>query len=199
MPARVALAQGENFVRKNIAWLEQRLERRPGEVPFCDGAEFPLRGGLCRIVHRGGRGLVRLEDGGDALVLSVPGEAAHVARRVGDWLKREARRDFAAAVARYAGMLGKQPTAIRIGDAKSRWGCCTAKDVLIFSWRLILAPPHVLDYLAAHEVAHLAEKNHGPGFWALVRRLDPDHKKSRAWLKEHGAGLHAVGRGGAMR
>ena len=94
-------------------------------------------------------------------------------------------------------MLGKQPTAIRIGDAKSRWGCCTAKDVLIFSWRLILAPPHVLDYLAAHEVAHLAEKNHGPGFWALVRRLDPDHKKSRAWLKEHGAGLHAVGRGGS--
>jgi predicted metal-dependent hydrolase len=111
-----------------------------------------------------------------------------------DWLKREARRDLEAAVARHVAALGKQPFALRVGDAKSRWGSCSARRVLTFSWRLILAPPHVLDYLAAHEVAHLAEMNHGARFWALVRQLDPKHEAARTWLKRHGGDLHAVGR-----
>jgi predicted metal-dependent hydrolase len=194
LPPRSSLAQGEAFLHGNIGWLERRLRRASGGVPFCDGAIFPLRGDPCRIVHRGGRGLVSLEWREDGLVLSIPGEAEHLERRVGDWLKREARRAFTVAVARCAGALGKRPTSIRIGDAGSRWGSCSAKGALAFSWRLILAPPHVLDYLAAHEVAHLAEMNHGPRFWALVRRLEPEFETARAWLKRHGAGLHAVGR-----
>jgi predicted metal-dependent hydrolase len=195
LPARASLVEAERFVRKHVGWLESRLGRRPAAQPFGDGTEFPLRGEPCRVTHRRGRGLVRLEDVAETAILSVPGETIHVARRVRDWLKREARRDFEAAVARHAAALGKTPAAIRIGDAKSRWGSCTSRGVLIFSWRLVLAPSHVLDYLAAHEVAHLAEMNHGPRFWAIVRRLHPGYEAARAWLKANGAALHAVGRG----
>ncbi|MYZ47502.1 M48 family metallopeptidase, partial [Propylenella binzhouense] len=125
--------------------------------------------------------------------LHVPGERAHLPRRVGDWLRREARSDLEDAVARHCAAAGCRHTALRIGDARTRWGSCTAKGVLTFSWRLVLAPPSVLDYLAAHEVAHLREMNHGPGFWRLVAELDPDFDAARRWLKRNGAGLHAVG------
>jgi len=193
LPARISLGEGEAFLRRHVRWLESRLGRMPAETAFHDGSLFPLRGTPCRIVHRGGRGLVELI-AGEAPVLSVPGEAEHLARRVTDWLKREARRDLERSVARFATVLGTAPARIRIGDARSRWGSCTAAGVLTFSWRLIFAPPHVLDYLAAHETAHLVELNHGPEFWALVRRLDPSFQASRAWLKQHGAALHAIGR-----
>jgi predicted metal-dependent hydrolase len=191
LPARTSLAQAEAFLRGNTAWIETRLDRSPSPIPFRDGAVFPLRGEPCRILHRGGRGLVRLEEAGQ---LCVPGQPEHVSRRVTEWLKREARRDFSVACARHSGALGKPYAAIRIGDAGSRWGSCSSSGVLTFSWRLVMAPPHVLDYLAAHEVAHLAEMNHGPRFWAHVERLDPEHKRARSWLKAHGAALHAIGR-----
>ena len=193
LPMRTSLAQGEAFLRKHVPWLESRLGGAPG-VPFAHGSEFPLRGTPCRIVHRGGRGLVRVEGGSDGIILSVAGEPGFLARRVTDWLKREARRDFEAAVARYTQALGRKHAGLRIGDARSRWGSCTTAGVLTFSWRLVLAPPHVLDYLAAHEVAHLAEMNHGADFWAVVERLDPRHRVARTWLKQNGAGLHAIGR-----
>lgn len=196
LPARTPLRQADAFLRNNVGWLESRLGRAPDAVAFEDGALFPLRGVPCRIAHRGGRGLVQLEPHGKEPCLSVPGDAAHLSRRITDWLTREARRDFEAAVAHYAAESGKSAAGIRIGDAKSRWGSCSSSGVLTFSWRLVLAPPHVLDYLAAHEVAHLAEMNHGPRFWALVARLDPNHGKARAWLKTNGAGLHAIGRVG---
>jgi predicted metal-dependent hydrolase len=194
LPARTALAEGERFLLKNIGWLEQRLARAADAAPFKPGRVFPFRGKPCRIVYRGGRGLVRLDRDEGGLRLSVPGEREHIARRVSDWLKRTARRDFERAVARHAETLGKQPAAIRIGDPKSRWGSCSARRVLAFSWRLVLAPPYVLDYLAAHEVAHLAHMNHGPKFWATVARLDPDYEAAQLWLRQHGAALHAVGR-----
>lgn len=197
LPARTSLAQGERFINDHIGWLEARLARRPNGVPFRDGVLFQLRGAPCRIVHRGKRGLVRLEDSVGELVLAVPGEAAHLSRRLIDWLRREARADLEVAVRRHAAALGKAPAGIRIGDARSRWGSCTGGGTLSFSWRLILAPPRVLDYVAAHEVAHLLEMNHSRAFWAVVRRLDPEHQKARVWLKQNGAGLHAVGRDNA--
>ena len=117
-------------------------------------------------------------------MLSVPGEPEFLARRVTEWLRREARRDLERAVARHAKALGRKPGGLRVGDPKSRWGSCSSKGVLTFSWRLVLAPPRVLDYLAAHEVAHLKEMNHGRKFWALVERLDPDYEAARAWLNK---------------
>lgn len=195
LPSRTSFAQAETFLKKNIGWLQSRLDRQPDDIPFRDGAIFPLRGEPCRIVHRGGRGLVMLEESEGERLLVVPGDAPHVARRVAEWLKREARRDFETAVALYARALRTEPKAIRIGDAKSRWGSCSAGGTLTFSWRLIFAPPEVLSYLAAHEAAHLCEMNHGRRFWELVRYLMPHNHTARQWLKTHGAGLHPIGRG----
>jgi predicted metal-dependent hydrolase len=194
LPVRTSLAEGERFLRANAAWLTAQLARRAPQVPFRDGGEFPLRGRPCRIVHRGGRGLVALEQDGEALMLNIPGAAEFLPRRVVSWLKREARRDIARAVAHYTAALGRKPAGIRIGDAKSRWGSCSAHGVLTFSWRLVLAPPDVLAYLAAHEVAHLAAMNHGREFWALVERIHPDYRPARAWLRANGTQLHAIGR-----
>lgn len=195
LPNRTSVAQAEQFLRKNIGWLESRLARQETAAPFVDGAAFPLRGEPCRIEHRVGRGVVTLERRDGETVLVVPGNTPHVPRRVTDWLKREARTDFEIAVALYAKALRTEARGIRIGDAKSRWGSCSAGKTLTFSWRLILAPPHVLNYLAAHEAAHLCQMNHGPKFWELVRYLMPQHWPAREWLKKNGAGLHAIGRG----
>ena len=77
-------------------------------------------------------------------------------------------------------------------DTRSRWGSCTSDGRLAFSWRIVMAPPYVIDYLAAHEVAHLAEMNHGPRFWTACRRLCPRTDEAKAWLKRHGTMLHAI-------
>ena len=194
LPSRTNLARGEDFLREHLHWVESRLTRMAPAVPFCDGGIFPLRGAPCRIEHRGSRGLIGLRREPGGRVLSVPGEPEFLPRRVTEWLKREARRDLEAAVTRHAKAIGRRARMIRVGDAKSRWGSCSANAVLTFSWRLVLAPPHVLDYLAAHEVAHLREMNHGPRFWALLDRLYPGHRAATAWLNLHGARLSAVGR-----
>jgi predicted metal-dependent hydrolase len=194
LPARTAITRGEDFLKENLNWVEARLARIVPTVPFCDGGVFPLRGVPCRIEHRGGRGLVQLKREPGGFVLSVPGEAEFLARRVTDWLRREARHDLEEAVARHSRAVGRRAKGVRIGDAKTRWGSCSASGVLTFSWRLVLAPPYVLDYLAAHEVAHLKEMNHGPKFWSLVERLDRRHRTATAWLTTYGPALAAVGR-----
>jgi predicted metal-dependent hydrolase len=194
LPIRTSLAQGERFLHAQLNWIEARLARRTSSAPFRSGEVFPLRATPCRIEHRPGRGVVSLAPEGEGFLVTVPGAEEFLARRLLDWLKREARHDIEEAVARYTAALGKMPKSIRVGDAKSRWGSCSERGVLTFSWRLVLAPPHALDYLAAHEVAHLVEMNHSPKFWALVEQLYPEHRKSRAWLRAHGPKLHAIGR-----
>lgn len=197
LPAQGKLAEARRFLDTHSGWLANRLARLPQARPFADGTIFPLRGEACRIVHRGGRGVIGLEGTPGERQVIVPGAAAHLPRRLTDWLRGEARGDLLAAVSDRAATTGARIGALRVGDAKSRWGSCTRRGVLSFSWRLILAPPFVLEYLAAHEVAHLGEMNHGPAFWRLVARLDPDFKTARAWLKVHGPGLHAIGRSSA--
>jgi predicted metal-dependent hydrolase len=195
LPPRTSLIQGEAFLKKHLAWLDERLEGLSPPAPFTHGAIFPLRGVLCRIHAHGGRGVVTLKRGEEP-VLHVPGQPEFVARRVTNWLRGEARRDLERAVTRHAEALRRKPTRIRVADPKSRWGSCSSKGVLTFSWRLVLAPPRVLDYLVAHEVAHLKEMNHGSKFWALVERLDPDYEVARAWLNNSGVALSSVGRSG---
>jgi len=194
IPSRMGMVQGQDFLERNLEWLESRLSLLTPAVPFRDGGYFPLRGRSCRIHQCGGRGPIRLETSGTWHVLSVPGDAASLPRRITEWLRAEARADFEAAVARYARAVRRRPAGIRIGDPKSRWGSCSAHGVLSFSWRLVLAPPRVLDYLAAHETAHLVEMNHGPKFWALVERLHSNCATARNWLDKEGAALAAVGR-----
>ena len=194
MPARGTLKAAREFAERHAAWIGARLARLPKPIAFAPGAVLPLRGVDHRIAHRPrARGVVWPEGGADGPLICVAGEAPHVARRVADYLKREARRDLEAAVARHAGALGVKARRIALRDTTSRWGSCSSTGALNFSWRLILAPPYVLDYLAAHEVAHIRHMNHSPLFWALTRRLHPDTDRAESWLKAHGAALHRFG------
>ena len=195
MPPRGALREARDFAQKHGGWIAARLRRMPEAAPFAHGVEIPLRGVAHRIVHRRNvRGTVWTETDDDGRhLLCVAGEPPHVDRRISDFLKREARSDLEGMSRRFAEKLGIRIRRISVRDQSSRWGSCSTTGVLSFSWRLILAPPYVLDYLAAHEVAHLVELNHSPRFWRLVRRLDPDFERARRWLDLHGTDLHRYG------
>ena len=121
------------------------------------------------------------------------GEAPHINRRIADFLRREALRDLDAASRRAAANLNVAIKRISVRDQSSRWGSCSTTGVLSYSWRLILAPPFVLDYLAAHEVAHLVEMNHSPRFWRLVNGICADAHRDKVWLDAHGSDLHRFG------
>jgi len=185
----------DRFLLDHQPWLRDALSRRPRPLSLAAGTELPLRGVLHRIERaatpRGA--VVSLLHGPDMPVIAVRGEPEHLPRRLTDWLKKEARADLAAAVARHAGSLGLRPASLTVRDTTSRWGSCASTGALSFSWRLVLAPPPVLDYVAAHEVAHLVHMNHSAAFWQVVAELFPGHREARAWLKREGATLHAVG------
>jgi predicted metal-dependent hydrolase len=197
MPQRGSVREAKAFAERNGGWIAARLKRLPQAIPFADGLALPLRGVPHRIMHRpGARGTVWVESGADTPLICVAGKAEHLARRVRDFLKREAKRDLDLASRRYAALLGVAIKRIAIRDQTSRWGSCTAAGVLSYSWRLILTPPHVLDYLAAHEVAHLVEMNHSARFWRVVARICPDFERAKAWLNTQGTALHRYGEDG---
>jgi predicted metal-dependent hydrolase len=195
MPPRGSLKEAKEFAQKHGGWIAARLGRLPVAAPFAHGIVVPLRGVPHRIVHRRNtRGTVWTEtDLRGNRLLCVAGDTPHVNRRVGAFLKREARRDLEAASRRYAEKLGTQIKRVSVRDQSSRWGSCSTTGVLSYSWRLILAPPFVLEYLAAHEVAHLVEMNHSPRFWRLLARLSPSMARAKVWLDVHGTDLHRYG------
>jgi hypothetical protein len=195
MPPRGSLKQARAFAQKHGGWIAARLNRLPEALAFAHGNVVPLRGIDHRIVHRHGqRGTAWVEAGGDGeRLLCVAGEGPHVARRVSDFLKREAKLDLEVASRRAAETLGVKIKRVSIRDQSSRWGSCSTTGALSYSWRLILAPRFVLDYLAAHEVAHLMEMNHSPRFWRLVEKVCPNVARAKAWLDARGADLHRYG------
>jgi len=155
----------------------------------------PLRGRHYTIRHypslRGpaGRGPVWVDDG----AIWVAGEPEHLPRRLTDWFKRQAHLDISRRAHGFAEQLGRPIKRIRFHDARSNWGSCTHDGVLSFSWRLVMASNGVIDYVVAHEVAHLAEMSHNHRFWALVSQLRPGYKRSQAWLQQNGLTLHRYG------
>jgi len=199
MPARASFRDGESFAARHGAWIGAKLRRLPERIAFEPGDSVPLRGmphkiALAPRLREPGSVVAAppaLEDG-DAM-LWVRGDAAFTPRRVQDFLIREARRDITLAVARHAARIDVKVRKITLRDTSSRWGSCSASGGLNFCWRLIMAPPFVLDYLAAHEVAHLVHMNHSDAFWAVVGRLSPDVDAAEAWLKAHGPGLLRFG------
>src|SRR6266849_4803889 len=195
MPPRGSVKEAKEFAQKHGGWIAARLKRLPKAAPFAHGTEVPLRGESHHIVHRRGvRGTVWTEaDAAGDRLLCVAGEPPHVDRRIGDFLRREAQLDLDAASRRHAANLGVPIKRICVRDQSSRWGSCSNTGVLSFSWRLILAPSFVLDYLAAHEVCHLVELNHSARFWRLVKRLYPDVERAKMWLDVHGTDLHRYG------
>jgi predicted metal-dependent hydrolase len=195
MPPRGSVRQASAFAQKHGAWIAARLERLPDAAPFTDGTRLPLRGVEHRIVHRAGaHGTVWIEtNAGDERLICVAGAEPHIPRRVRDFLKREAKSDLEKASREAAAALGVTIKRVSIRDQSSRWGSCSTTGLLSYSWRLILAPPFVLDYLAAHEVAHLVEMNHSAAFWRLVARICPHVSRAKTWLDAHGTGLHRYG------
>jgi len=189
------LERAERFARQHIGWLLERMDARPDHVPLLPGSIIPLRGADHRIVSTGKlRGLVepvRKDDG--HLELQVPGAEEHMPRRLTTWLKGQAKADLTAAANLHAAKIGTTVKAISVRDTKSRWGSCATSGRLSFSWRLILAPPEILDYVAAHEVAHLREMNHSARFWRICEELAPHTGEARAWLKANGHRLHGYG------
>lgn len=201
VPYNASLEDAGDFLARHFEWLQKRLAAMPQAVPFAHGALVPLRGQphLLRFAPSGKRrGVVWTEEpllnGLDAQPsIVVAGAAEHAPRRLKDWLKRQAREDLSKSCAIHAGNLDVRPARITVRDQSSRWGSCSATGALSFSWRLILAPEFVLDYLAAHEVAHLREMNHGARFWAHVRETCPETDKAKRWLRKNGPQLHRYG------
>jgi predicted metal-dependent hydrolase len=190
MPPGVPMSEARMFLVRQSGWLTRALARQPGRVVVGPGTRLPVAGNEVEIhAIDGPRRVPRLEDG--RLILSGAGARGfQVGPRVTAFLKTRARNALVPAAQRYAGLLGRQATAITLRDTRSRWGSCTAQGRLNFSWRLAMAPPEVLDYVAAHEAAHLVEMNHAPRYWAVVARILPDYQRHRAWLKSEGRKLH---------
>ena len=191
LPKRTTRDEGKRFVLSNKEWIAERLDQLPETVPFEHGAVIPFLGLDHRIRHRPtARGVVWCED----QEIHVAGHEIHLPRRVSDWLKLEARREIEARAYAKAELVGKKIKRITIRDTKSRWGSCTSEGELSFSWRLIFAPRHVMDYVISHEIAHLREMNHGPRFWKLCGELCRTVNASRDWLEENGTELYRYGR-----
>ena len=190
LPWRGSEAEGLRFAASKAAWLLARLDELPPKVAFRDGARVSVQGADYVIRHRPqGRGGVWRDNG----EINVAGDVRHVGRRVVDWLKRLARVEIANKVRAAAARLGVAVKRITLRDTATRWGSCSADGALAFSWRLILAPVQVLDYVVAHEVAHLKEMNHGRKFWTVVGLLHPAPGRARAWLRTNGTALQRCG------
>ena len=194
LPSHGKWAEAEAFLLRHRNWLAARLNRAPEAPKLGDGGSIALRGVIHRIIGTGKvRGRVEITERDGAAVLLVPGEPAHQERRLIDWLKTEAQSDLELRSAYHATRLGVVVKTIRMRSQSSRWGSCSSSGTINYNWRLVLAPPFVLDYVAAHEVAHLVEMNHSAAFWATVKRTLPEMDKGRAWLKAHGRELMAHG------
>ncbi|MBU2991760.1 SprT family zinc-dependent metalloprotease [Octadecabacter sp. 1_MG-2023] len=187
LPNRVPEREGMAFLREREDWLRKHLDaiepeqliQIGGTVPYL-GQELPLIAGDVKRA--------KLSDG----ALMLPDSPEMAGKRVAAFMKLRARDALADASDRYAAALGRPYGRISLRDTRSRWGSCSSAGDLMYSWRLIMAPPQVLDYVAAHEVAHLQHMDHSDRFWGVVDRLFPDHKACRAWLRRHGGALHRV-------
>jgi predicted metal-dependent hydrolase len=189
IPARAREGEALAFLKGNEGWLRQTLSSMPGPTlqTVGPGLVIPVEGNELTLTPATGRG-VRVE--GDRLL--VPGDPATAGPRVAAWLKALARDRLASASTRYAGLVDRRYASLALRDTRSRWGSCSPDGRLMYSWRLIMAPSAVLDYVAAHEVAHLVELNHSPAYWRVVTGICPDWKDHRGWLRTHGSSLHRV-------
>ncbi len=193
-PSKTSFPHALRFAKKERHWIAQQLAAVPERVPFVPGAEIPFRGEQHLIEHAPGKkGTVWLEPDGSMPLIVSAGAEPHVPRRVKDWLKKQARKELDALVLSFAPEIGHMPKKLTIRDPETRWGSCATNGVISFSWRLIMAPHHVMRYVAAHEMAHLVHMHHRPTFWRLVDTLVDDVTIAKQWLSKHGSQLHRYG------
>ncbi|MEO3474979.1 SprT family zinc-dependent metalloprotease [Roseomonas sp. CAU 1739] len=190
LPMRTARRAGMALLTTHAAWVMQRLTALSPAVELAPGAEVLIGGRPHVIRHdpdaRGGAFI-------DGATIIVSGRPEFLARRVKDFLRAEAKRRIATLVEGHAAALGVTVRALRLKDTQSRWGSCAPDGTLAFSWRLVMAPGWVLDYVVAHEVAHLRELNHSPRFWAHVETLTSHREAAQDWLRDNGPTLLRVG------
>lgn len=186
VPKRLKETEARAFAEEKAAWIRQQLDGRPeiqtpqiGVAMLFEGRTYPVIAGTGRAA----------KFTGDAF--SVPGTADATPRKIAALLKLLARDRLVVASDRYARALDVDYSAIQLRDTRSRWGSCSSQGKLMYSWRLVMAPPEVLNYVAAHEVAHRREMNHSQAFWDLVAQIYPDYAVPRRWLRENGNQLHA--------
>ncbi|MEM6373274.1 MAG: SprT family zinc-dependent metalloprotease [Pseudomonadota bacterium] len=185
LPTRTSEREALAFAREKHAWICKHLEDWEAPAVVGLGSDVPVQGEMCRIVPGQGRAVTYVPG-----FLQVPGAAERVPARILGYLKTRARDRLAAASDQYAAQLGRPYSGISLRDTRSRWGSCSSAGRLMYSWRLIMAPPAVLDYVVAHEVAHLAQMNHSPAFWAEVARIHGPYAAPRQWLRQQGNDLH---------
>lgn len=191
VPPRMSRARALDFATENAGWIAARLKRRQKPVPFVDGATIPVFDVPRRIRHQPeARGTVWMEGG----EIHVAGGAGHISRRVGDWLKGQLRAHLTPLAREKAQRIGRRVGHISLRDTATQWGSCARSGNLCFSMRLVFAPLEVVDYVVAHEIAHLVHHNHGVRFWALAERLTAgDMEAGKAWLRRHGLSLMRYG------
>ena len=182
-PRGVALAEAHAFVEGQGGWIAARLAALPSRVAVRPGASLPVEG-RALVVTPARIAAVAVEGG--RLLVPRGGRSGEL---VAAYLHGVARDRLVDACARHAEASSRAHGRIRLRDTRSRWGSCSPRGDLMFSWRLAMAPPGALSYVAAHEVAHLERMDHSPAFWAVVERLDPDWRRWRAWLRREGAAL----------
>ncbi len=195
VPSERALSKAVTFARENREWIDVQLENLPPPMPFVDGGEIMIRGQAYRLVASEGRGRPSIRHQIREVHVPSP-DAESLPGRVKRLLIREAREELEAATHFYADKLGKRVSKVSVRDQSSRWGSCITRNgegQISYSWRLISAPPYVLEYVAAHECAHMIEANHSQAFWDVCARISDDVKPAKKWLNKHGAMLHAVG------
>ena len=186
LPARAPEREALAFLREREAWVRGHLAQVAPARAVAEGALVPVEGRDCRVVVAPGRAALR-----EGELRVAPGRPP--GPQVRALLKARARDRLVEASGRYAVRLGRPHGPITLRDTRSRWGSCASSGALSYSWRLVMAPPEVLDYVAAHEVAHLEEANHAPAFWAVVARLFPGYAAPRAWLRREGSALLRFG------
>lgn len=191
LPRRTPLHEGAAFAQSRADWIARALAGMAPVLPLDFGGTLPFRGRDVVLTPARLRA-PRLE--GDALLM--PDDPARIGARAKAFCKTQARAALAEACDRHAQALGRGYGKLTLRDTRSRWGSCSSRGDLMFSWRLILAPPAILDYVAAHEIAHLAEMNHSSRFWAVCRRLYPDAEAARAWLRREGDAVQRIDFGG---
>lgn len=191
LPPGASLREGMGFAATQTDWVADQLSRIGNAVPFADGSVFPLLGDPITIRRTDSRSALPLLDGDELL---VGGREDTLPGRVRRWLRNRARAEIKPRADAMGQTLGRKPARISMRDTRSRWGSCSRAGNLNFSWRLVMAPEHVLNYVVAHEVAHLREMNHGDRFWSLVDTLCEDVGQARGWLRANGAELHRYGR-----
>lgn len=187
LPKGVSEREAMAFATQKREWIHAHIDAQDAPKRLRVGSEVPFEGQSFTIAQGQGR---KVEI--DGTCIRVPGPPDRMGARLAGFFKTVAQGRSACAADMYAAKLGRAYSGLTLRDTRSRWGSCSSEGRLMLSWRLIMAPPEVFDYVVAHEVSHLAEMNHSPAFWKTVETLYGPYDAPRLWLRQHGATLHRV-------